>query len=93
MTVFVLDASTVSTFTDDLRADAASLTLLGNPPFPSGGPFAAFRAAVDEAVTCANRRAEEVRADARRVAAAMDLTVHAAAAVDGCMCEALEAVL
>lgn len=93
MTVFTLDAPTVSAHTDALRADAAALTLLGRPPFPATGFFATYRAAVDEALACANERAEGISAEARRLAAAMDLAVAAADAVDGCTCEALEAVL
>lgn len=79
--------------TDSLRADAAALHLLDDVPVPDIWPLTDFRTAVASAVAKANTDADALRAEAKRIAAAMDLTVDAASAVDACTCRELGATL
>ncbi|OFT82942.1 hypothetical protein [Corynebacterium sp. HMSC29G08] len=83
MDTFALDSHTVTSHTDSLRADAAALNPLPGTSFPSFYPFTAFHEAYAAAASAAETRAQQVRDEARRVAAFMDLTVTAANTVDG----------
>ncbi|WJY96901.1 hypothetical protein CFOUR_02315 [Corynebacterium fournieri] len=93
MTVFQIDSADVSALTDSLREDAAQLQLLHDVNVPDIWPLGEFSATVKSAIGKANTDAEALRAEARRIAAVMDLTVDAAAAVDRCTCEQLRATL
>lgn len=93
MTVFQIDSAAVSAMTDSLREDAAQLQLLNDVPVLDVWPLGEFRTAVGEAIAKANADAESLRAEAHRIASAMDLAVDAAAAVDASTCQKLEATL
>ena len=83
MNTFALDSDTVTAHTDALRADAEALAALPRVPVPSFYPFSGFHAGFTAATAAEEKRSQEVRDEARRVAAAMDLTVLAADTVDG----------
>lgn len=93
MTVFELESTTVHALTDALRADADRLNMLVEPPLPTKSSHAFYNAIVTTAIDDANTRAGELRTEARRIAAVMDLTVDAAANVDAGTCARLEAAL
>ena len=93
MTVFHIDPAAVSAMTDSLRADAAQLQLLDDVNVPDLWPLGEFSAALSQAITKANTDAEALRAEANRIAAAMDLAADAAVAVDDRTCRKLEASL
>ena len=93
MDIFELEASLVNSHTDSLRADAAQLQLLDDVNVPDFWPLGEFSAALSQAITKANTDAEALRAEANRIAAAMDLAVDAAVAVDDRTCRKLEASL
>lgn len=93
MTVFHIDPAAVSAMTDSLRADAEQLQLLDDVNVPDLWPLGEFSAALSQAITKANTDAEALRAEANRIAAAMDLAVDAAVAVDDRTCRKLEAPL
>lgn len=93
MTVFHIDSAAVSAMTESLRDDAARLQLLHDVSVPATWPLGKFSAAVSESIAKANTDAEALRAEAHRIAEAMDLAVDAAAAVDACTCQKLGATL
>ena len=93
METFALDAHTVFAHTDSLRADAGALKPLPHVPVPSGFPFEVFHAAYRTAIDAAERRAQQVRDEARRIAANMETTVYAADSVDGATSAGLGALL
>lgn len=93
MTVFHIDSAAVSAMTDSLRNDAARLQLLNDVSVPRTWPLGEFSATVTESIAKANADAEALRAEAHRIASAMDLAVDAAAAVDTCTCQKLGATL
>ena len=93
MTIFQLDSATVAARTDSLRADAANLHPLHDVAVPDAWPLGDFRAAVSHAIAKANADADALRGEARRIAAAMDLAVEAAASVEASTCQRLGATL
>ena len=82
MTVFEIDSATVHALTDALRRDAADLNPLIDLDLPRNSSHAFYNMIVTHAIDDANGRADQLRAEARRIAAVMDLTVDAAANVD-----------
>lgn len=93
MTFFELHTPIVAAHTDALRRDADALTPLPGARFPSAYPYEAFHRAVSAAIDVANDRAAGFQYEARRVAAAMDLTVTAAGTADSCLSQGLGRVL
>lgn len=93
MTFFELHAPIVAAHTDALRRDADALTPLPGARFPSSYPYEVFHRAITAAIDVANDRAAGFQHEARRVAAAMDLTVTAAGTVDTCLSRGLGRVL
>lgn len=93
MTVFHIDSAAVSAMTDSLRDSAAQLQLLDDVHVPVQWPLGDFSTALSQAIAKANTDAEDLRAEAHRIASVMDLAVDAAAAVDTCTCQKLGAAL
>lgn len=93
METFAVDAHFVFTHADSLRADANALKPLPEVPIPDVFPFEVFRAAYTTAINTAEQRAQQVRHEARRVAANMETTVYAADSVDGATSAGLGSLL
>ncbi|WP_115685206.1 hypothetical protein [Corynebacterium senegalense] len=87
--VFHLNPPALDTLTAQLRADAAALRPLAHSPAAATGPARAFTEALAAAVGSVNERTEALRAEASRLAVAMDATVGAARAVDAGLGRAL----